>query len=448
MGYTSYVPHVEGERRAMLETIGVESLDELYRDIPAELRQAAFNLPPGQTEIELEGELRALASRNRTDLLCFLGGGFYEHHIPAAVDAVLTRGEFYTAYTPYQPEVSQGTLQTAFEFQSGICRLTGMQVANASLYDGGSALYEALLMAVRITGRRKFLVDQGVSPIYRRMLTTYCAKMDVALVEVATKAGVVDRARIKSQLDDGVAGLVLQYPNFFGCIEDLTELIEAVQAAGGLGVVSTYPVALGLLKPPGEMGADIVVGEAQSLGIPLSFGGPYLGFMATRKKLVRKMPGRIVGMTHDARDRRGFVLTLQAREQHIRREKATSNICTNQNLCAIAAAVYMALLGKQGLRDVAELCADNASYAYGKLTAIPGVSRTFKPFFFNEFCITLPRDARDVIGDMIDRGFAMGFPVGRYYPEMEKVALIAVTEMRTKEDIDHLAAALEGVLRQ
>jgi glycine dehydrogenase subunit 1 len=279
------------------------------------------------------------------------------------------------------------------------------------------------------------------------MLKTYCAKMDVKLVEIPGRNGVVDRGAMLKAMDADVAGLVLQYPNFFGCIEDLTELTDAVHAAGGLAIVGTYPVALGLLTPPGAMGADIVVGEAQSLGLPLSFGGPYLGFMATRKKLVRKMPGRIVGMTQDTQGRRGFVLTLQAREQHIRREKATSNICTNQNLCAVAAAVYMALLGKQGLQDVAELCADNASYAYGKLTAIPDVKRTFKPIFFNEFCLTLPRNARDVVGDMIDRGFAMGFPVGRYYEGMENVVLIAVTEMRTKEQIDQLAAALEGVLR-
>jgi len=362
------------------------------------------------------------------------------------VDALLSRGEFYTAYTPYQPEVSQGTLQAIFEFQSGICRLTEMDVANASLYDGGTALYEAIMMAVRSTDRWRVLLDASVSPIYRMMLRTYLANMPVQLEEIPGVHGVVDQEALRARLGKDVACVVVQYPNFFGCIEDHTALFEQAQATGALAVMSAYPIALGMLKTPGSMGADIVVGEGQSLGIPLSFGGPYLGFMATRKQLVRKMPGRIVGQTHDEQGRRGFVLTLQAREQHIRREKATSNICTNQSLCALAATVYMALLGKEGLREVAEFCADNASYAYSKLTALTDVTRTFSAIFFNEFCITLPCDARDVIGDLVDRGFAAGFPVGRYYKGMENVALIAVTEMRTKEEIDRLAAALEGVL--
>ena len=447
MARTSYVPHVEAERRAMLEAIGIKSIDELFSPIPHDRQRDRVNIPAGMSELEVERHVRGLARMNRTDLVCFLGGGFYDHHIPAAIDAILSRGEFFTAYTPYQPEVSQGTLQAVFEFQSGICRLTDMDVANASLYDGGTAIFEAMTMACRITSRKKVLVDECVSPIYRKMLKTYSAKLDIALVEVPGKNGVVDGVAMAAQLDSTVAGIVLQNPNFLGCIEDHTGLIATAHKAGAVAIMSVYPVSLGLVKTPGAMGADIVVGEGQSLGIPLSFGGPYLGLMATRKAHVRKMPGRIVGMTKDGKGRRGFVLTLQAREQHIRREKATSNICTNEALCALAATVYLALMGKRGLAEVAELCADNASYAYRRLTAVPGVSRTFPSIFFNEFCITLPRDARDVIGDLVDRGFAAGFPVGRYYPGMDNVARIAFTEMRTKEEIDRLAAALETVVK-
>ena len=431
----------------MLKEIGVKNIDELFSDIPKELQVETLNIPKGKSEIEVERRIKALARKNRTDLVCFLGGGFYDHYTPAAIDAIISRGEFLTAYTPYQPEVAQGTLQAAFEFQTGICRLTEMEVANASLYDGGTAIYEAAMMAARVTRRNKILVDCGVNPIYRKMLESYTSNLDMKFESVDTKNGTVDREKIIEKLDDSIAGVVLQNPNFFGCIDDLTDIIEAAHNVGALAVVSVYPISLGILKTPGAMGADIVVGEGQSLGLPLSFGGPYVGFMATKKKYVRKMPGRIVGMTRDNQNRKGFVLTLQAREQHIRREKATSNICSNENLCALAAAIYLALMGKNGFKEVAELSADNASYAYKKLTDVPGVSRTFKNIFFNEFCITLPRDARDVIGDLIDKGFAAGFPVGRYYDGMENVALVSVTEMRTKEEIDCLAAALEAVLR-
>lgn len=447
MARASYVPFVEAERREMLKEIGMTDIDELFSDVPSEFQVEKLNIPKGKSEIEVERQMKSLARKNRTDLICFLGGGFYDHYTPAAIDAILSRGEFLTAYTPYQPEVAQGTLQAAFEFQSGICRLTEMEVANASLYDGGTAIYEAAMMAARVTRRNKILVDCGVNPIYRKMLESYTSNLDMNFESVETKNGIVDRDKIIQKLDKSVAGIVLQNPNFFGCIDDLSDIIDAAHNVGALAVVSVYPISLGILKTPGAMGADIVVGEGQSLGLPLNFGGPYVGFMATKKKYVRKMPGRIVGMTRDNNGRKGFVLTLQAREQHIRREKATSNICSNENLCALASAIYLALMGKNGLKEVAELCADNASYAYKKLTDVPGVSRTFKNIFFNEFCISLPRNARDVIGDLIDKGFAAGFPVGRYYNGMENVALISVTEMRTKEEIDRLAAALEAVLR-
>jgi len=446
MSRASYIPFVESERQEMLKEIGVNSIDELFSDVPQELQVKSLNIPKGKSEIEVERGIKSLARKNRTDLVCFLGGGFYDHYTPAAIDAILSRGEFLTAYTPYQPEVAQGTLQTAFEFQSGICRLTEMEVANASLYDGGTAIYEAAMMAARVTRRNKILVDCGVNPIYRKMLESYTLNLDMQFECVNTSGGTIDRENFLKKLDNSVAGIVIQNPNFFGCIEDLTDIIDAAHNVGALAVMSVYPISLGILKTPGAMGADIVVGEGQSLGLPLSFGGPYVGFMATRKKYVRKMPGRIIGMTRDEKNRKGFVLTLQAREQHIRREKATSNICSNENLCALASAIYLSLMGKEGFKEVAELCADNASYAYYKLLEIPNVSRTFKSTFFNEFCITLPYDAKDIIGELIDKGFAAGFPVGRYYEGMENVALISVTEMRTKEEIDNLAAALESVI--
>lgn len=446
MSYTNFVPHIASEEKEMLATIGVSSIAELFADIPSELQHGLPDIPAGVSEMEIMNEMRTLAGKNRNDLVCFLGGGFYDHYSPAAVDAILSRGEYSTCYTPYQPEVAQGTLQTTFEFQSGICRLTEMDVANASLYEGGTAIFEAVMMAMRITKRTEIIVDQGVNPIYRKMLYTYAANLDVEIHEINTREGICDREALKKLLNKNSAAVVVQNPNFFGSIDDFTDIGEIVHANKTLMIQSVYPISLGLLKTPGEMGADIVVGEGQSLGLPLSFGGPYLGFMATRTKYARKMPGRICGMTKDGKGKRGFVLTLQAREQHIRRAKATSNICTNQNLCAIAATIYMALIGKQGLVDIAEISANNAGYAFEKLTSIPGVERTFDAVFFNEFCITLPRDASDVISDLMDRGFAAGFPMSRYYPGMDNVLLVAITEKRSKEEIDRLAAVLEGVL--
>lgn len=431
----------------MLQAIGVDNIDALFSAIPADAQIDELAIPEGASEITVERQLQRMARQNRTDLVCFLGGGFYDHYCPAAVQALISRGEFLTAYTPYQPEVSQGTLQAAFEFQAGICRLTEMDMANASLYDGGTAIYEAAMMAVRVTGRESIIVDEGVNPIYRKMLRSYTTNLSIAFKEIPVKNGVADRDAICAAMDDSTAAVILQNPNFFGCIDDFTDIMEAAHAVGALGVMSVYPISLGMLKTPGSMGADIVVGEGQSLGLSLNFGGPYLGFMATRKKYVRKMPGRIVGMTHDVEGKPGFVLTLQAREQHIRREKATSNICSNENLCAVSAAIYMALLGAQGFAEVAELCADNASYAFARLTEIPQVTRTFPAIFFNEFCLTLPRDARTVIGALVERGFVAGFPVGRYYPGRENDLLVAVTEMRSKQEIDSLAAALEDVLK-
>lgn len=441
-----YIANTDADRAAMLKATGHGSMDELFADIPPEFRIKRLNLPDGRSESEVYAHLHALSHRNAHDLICFLGGGFYDHYIPACVDELSGRAEFYTAYTPYQPEASQGTLQAIFEYQTAICRLTDMEVANASLYDGGTALYEAAMMAVRVTGRRKIVLDSGVNPIYRNILRCYTSNLAIEFQEIEVVHGQSDRDRIAAALDEGAAAIVLQNPNFFGGVDDFTDIVAMAHAKGALAIVSTYPIALGLLKTPGSMGADIVTGEGQSLGLHLSFGGPYLGFMATRLEHVRKMPGRICGETVDAKGRRSFVLTLQAREQHIRREKAMSNICSNEALCALRATIYLAWLGKQGLRELAGLCAQKAEYAKSRLGAIPGVVVKKTTPTFNEFTLELPCDASVAVSRLVDKGFAAGYPLGRYYKGMDNYLLVAVTEKRTREEIGMLAESLEAVL--
>ncbi len=471
----TYIPHTEADRREMLAAIGVESVEELFADIPPELRAPDLDLPTGCSEWAVRRPLRALATKNATHLVSFLGGGFYDHFIPAAVDSLASRPEFYTAYTPYQPELSQGVLQATYEYQSAICRLTRMEVSNASLYDGGTALYEAVMMALRVTGRRRVVVDGGVSPIYRKMLACYTSNLSIEFAEVAPPLlanrsgfrgagperggphnsqnrrslpshGQSDRDLIARQVDERTAAVILQNPNFFGVVDDFTDIAEQAHNVGALVICSVYPISLGLLKTPGEMGVDIATGEGQSLGLPLSFGGPYLGFMATRMKYVRKMPGRIVGATKDREGRRAFVLALQAREQHIRREKATSNICSNQALCALRAVIYLSLLGKEGVRRVARTCAAKAAYARRRLLAIAGVQPLTEAPVFNEFALELPMDAGEAVNRLVEKGFAAGFPLGRYYPGLENGLLVAVTEQRTREEIGMFAEALEAVL--
>ena len=442
----SFISNTKEQQKDMLAVIG-STIDNLFSDIPAELMTNEFNLPKGLTEQQVRGALAEIADKNYINLTCFLGGGFYDHFIPAAVYSIISRSEFYTAYTPYQPELSQGTLQAIYEYQSAICRLTEMEVANASLYDGGTAIYEAMMMALRVTGRNKVIIDNSVNPIYRVMIDSYTKNLSIQLEQIECTDGQANRREILKKLDNDTAAVILQNPNFFGCIDDFSDIADAVHKKGALMIVSCYPISLGILKTPGAMGADIVVGEGQSLGMPMSFGGPYLGFMSSRMKYVRKMPGRIVGQTKDKLGRRSFVLTLQAREQHIRRDKATSNICSNEALCALTALVYLSLMGKEGLKETAQLCADKASYAYHKLTAIPGVKPRFKAkWFFNEFVLDLPCEAADVIARLIEKGFAAGFPLSRYYENMENAILICVTEKRTKQQIGMLAEALETCL--
>ena len=438
-----YIANTPEQQEEMLRQIG-RSMEELFSDIPPDQRSSGLDIPPGRTEQEVRDRLTRLAARNKIDLIGFLGGGFYDHFIPAAVPAIVSRSEFYTAYTPYQPEISQGVLQAIYEYQSAICRLTEMEVANASLYDGGTALYEAVMMALRITGRSRVIVDDTVSPIYRTMIRTYTSNLGIELEETPSRDGLPDREKLREHINDRTAAVVVQNPNFFGCLDEFSDLAALAHRHGALLIVSCYPISLGLVKTPGAMGADIVVGEGQSLGIPLCFGGPYLGFMATRQPYVRKMPGRIVGRTVDGQGRQGFVLTLQAREQHIRREKATSNICTNEGLCALTALVYLSLLGKQGLVELAKTCAEKASYAGGRLLEIRGVRMRFpQRYFFNEFVLELPVAADRVIRRLLEQAFAAGFPLVRYYPGMENSLLVAVTEKRTKEEIDLFAHALE-----
>lgn len=444
-----YIPHTDADREAMLKTIGAETLEDLFENIPTKNRFPKLSLPPARSEMEAAQELQDIASANETtdELISFLGAGAYHHYIPAAVDAILQRGEFYTAYTPYQPEISQGTLQATFEYQSMIASLTGMEVSNASHYDGATALAEAVNMAYhQFRGKRKrVILSPAVHPHYRQTVHTYIEGSDILLAGEDTPLD--DHFTTLTRLiDENTALVMVQYPDFFGRVFDYTALAEATHAAGALFGVSINPIALGLLKPPGEFGADIVTGEGQPLGIPLSFGGPYLGLFTTRKKYVRKMAGRLVGETVDSRGQRGYVLTLTAREQHIRREKATSNICTNQGLMALASAVYLSLLGKNGLRQVAELCYHKAHYAADRLASLPGFELGFSDMpFFNEFVVKCPRPVAEINDFLLNNDILGGYDLGQDYPQLEQHMLLAVTEMNTKKDIDCLVDLLAEV---
>lgn len=441
-----YLPMTEEDRREMLEVIGLERVEDLFSDIPEHIRfHDQLDIPAPLSEPQLVKHMRKLADQN-TDfgrVISFLGAGAYEHHIPSVVDHVIGRSEFYTAYTPYQPEISQGELQAVFEFQSMICELTGMDVANSSMYDGPTALAEAAGMAASVTRKRKILVSRAVHPEARQILSTLAKSIDLHVVEVPCTQGVTDLAQLDALIDADTAAVLIQSPNFFGHLEDLAAIEPVAHRHRGMFVVSANPMSLGILEPPGAFGADIVVGDAQPLGIPVQFGGPHCGFFATTDKLKRRIPGRIVGQTVDEDGVRGFVLTLQAREQHIRREKATSNICSNQALNALAAAVYMSAMGKRGMQEVAQLNLRKAHYAQQQLCRIPGVDVLFDQPFFNEFALRLPRPASEWLTHLLERGILGGYDLSRDYPEWENAVLIAVTEVRTKEEIDALVASVE-----
>ncbi len=448
-----YTPHTPEERRAMLEAIGVQRIEDLFSDVPAKYRYPKMNLPPAMTEMEVAEEMQGLADANLTvkDFVSFLGAGAYHHYVPAVVDHILRRGEFYTAYTPYQPEVSQGTLHAIFEFQSLMCALTGMEVANASMYDGATAVAEAVNMAYHVfRGKRpKAVLSAALHPQSLATVHTYYDASDREIVVPHADDPTADPMRLLDAVDERTSLVMVQYPDFFGRVYDFTALAEAVHAKGALFGVAVNPLALGLLKPPGDMGADIVTGEGQPLGIPLSFGGPYLGIFTTRKKYVRKMAGRIVGETVDTRGQRAYVLTLTAREQHIRRARATSNICTNNALMALAATVYLGLLGKDGLRRVAELNYHKAHYAAQRLAALEGYELAFPDTpFFNEFTLKTPLPVAEINRRLLDYGIFGGYDLSQDFPSLDRHMLVAVTEMNTKDEIDLLAAALDEIARE
>lgn len=443
----SYVANTASDQKAMLEAIGANSVEELFDAIPADVRFPKLNLPEPLSEMEILAEMEQMADSNADahHYTWFLGAGAYNHFVPSIVPQLQMRGEFYTAYTPYQPEASQGTLQAIFEYQSMMAELTGMDVVNASHYDGATSLAEAAIMSVNATRgkRNKVLVSPGVHPQYREVLKTYIQGTDIQVVGDDNPDN--NLAALKGMLDKETACLIVQWPNFFGELEDLEGLADEVHKAGALLVLHIDPVSLGLLKPPGEYGADIVTGEGQSMGNNLNFGGPYLGIFATTQKLVRKMPGRVVGETVDTQGRRGYVLTLSTREQHIRREKATSNICTNQGLMALGASIYLAAMGKQGLRKVAELTYHKAHFAAAQIDQLDGYQVINKNPFFKEFLVRCPKPAQDIAAALNQKKILPGFVVSRAIPERTHDLLICVTEMNNKAQIDALVAALKEV---
>jgi glycine dehydrogenase subunit 1 len=440
-----YLYNTPEDQAAMLAAIGARSLDELFAMVPPELRlQRPLAIPPAMSEMELTQHLAALAAKNEHagSKVCFLGGGSYDHFIPAVVDEIAGRGEFYTSYTPYQPEVSQGNLQVVFEYQTLITRLTGLDVSNASLYDGGSAAAEAVLMAVSSTKRYgKVVAPASLHPEYRQTIATYLANLGVTLQTVETPGGVLQPQVLAGAVDGETAGVILQQPNFFGCVEEVAALAQIAHDGGALVIAVFDPISLGLLKRPGDWGADIAVAEGHTLGTAMQYGGPYLGIMACRESLVRRMPGRIAGQTVDRRGKRCFVLTLQTREQHIRREKATSNVCTNQGLFALRATIYLGLLGPEGLRETADLCLQKSRYAAAELCKHDRFELAFAAPTFKEFVI---RDRQNRVDDLMEQalaaGFLAGIPLGQWYANFDDCFLLAVTEKRTKKEIDSLIA--------
>jgi glycine dehydrogenase subunit 1 len=442
-----YLPLAESDLAEMLRAVGMDRLDDLAGVLPKPLRlNRDLDLPSPLSEMDLVEKLRALSKEGKkgTWLTSFLGAGAYDHFIPSVVDHLLRRSEFYTAYTPYQPEVSQGTLQAVFEFQTLICQLTGMDIANASVYDGASAVAEGVLMGQRIKGRRKALLARSLHPEYRTVTQTYTHPLELELGTIPfTPEGTFDLAALEGAMDPEVSSVVIQQPNFFGCLEDVERAAQIAHAHDALLIVAVAePLSLALLQPPGPLGADLVVGEAQSFGNAVSFGGPYIGFFASKETYLRSLPGRLVGETVDLEGRRGFILAVATREQHIRREKATSNICTNQALCALAALVYLTIMGKEGLRELAEINLSKCEYAKRRLAGSHPLR--FPAPTFNEFVLSLKGDPDPVLQKLSSQGIIGGLPLKRFFPEMKNEILICVTEKHSREDIDRLAAGLEG----
>lgn len=443
-----YIPNTEADKTFMLDSIGVKSIDDLFEDIPEELRLSReLNLGPQMSELEVSKHMNELAKQNKStdELVSFLGAGAYDHYIPAVIKHIIMRSEFFTAYTPYQPEISQGTLRVIFEYQTMISNLTGMDVCNASMYDGPTACAEASLMACANTKRKSIILSKTVHPEVRKVIHTYTKFRNIEVIEVDMADGVTDLEKLKSMVDKNTAGVVIQSPNFFGIIEDYSEIEKKVHENKAMLITYTDPISLGILKSPGELGADIVVGDGQALGNALNFGGPYLGFLASKSKLARKMPGRIVGQSVDADGKRAFVLTLQAREQHIRRFKATSNICSNQGLNTLIAAVYLTTMGKQGLREVAVQCAQKSHYALDKIIKDGKLKPLFNKPFFKEFAVTSETDSEIINAKLLDKGILGGYELGKDYPEFKNGLLFAVTEKRTKDEIDELSNVLEVI---
>ena len=450
--FNRYIPQTEEDCRKMLETIGVKNVEDLFGSIPAECRfSKPLNLPQALSEPDLlahfEGLQSPIFSGGRWS--SFLGAGAYQHFVPSVVSSLISRSEFYTAYTPYQPEISQGTLQAIFEYQTLMCQLTGMEVSNASLYDGASSLAEAVLMAHRVTKRKKVLLSRAVHPDYRKVVETYVDpdQQEIVTIPYQKDEGRTDEKALAELLDGEVGAVVIQSPNFFGAIEDLQGIGEKVHQAGGLLIAGfSEAVAYGILAPPGELGADVAAGEGQSLGMPVSFGGPYLGIFATREKFVRNMPGRLVGETVDLEGKRGFVLTLATREQHIRRERATSNICTNEGLCALMATIFLSCFGKQGLRELALMNLSKAEYAKKAISSIRSCQLAFASPTFNEWVLKIEGDPEKVLAELKEEKILGGLSLGKFYPELNRHLLMTFTELNTRDEIDGWAKALKRIL--
>ena len=444
-----FLPNTDRDREEMLKTIGVSSYRELLKDIPEELIfKGELNLPESLSEQEVFELLRDISEENNAALKIFAGAGAYDHYIPKAVIFLASRSEFYTAYTPYQAEVSQGTLQAIFEYQTAISELTGMDVTNASMYDGASAMAEAALMAIRIKKtKNKILYASSINPFYVQVLKTYISRAGIELQEIKVNEndGRVDINDLKSKITEDVGALIFQHPNFYGILEDPLLLREVTENTGILLIVVYNPISLGIIAPPGQYNADIAVAEGQPLGLPLSFGGPYLGLFSAKKEYIREMPGRIIGETMDVEGKRGFVMTLQTREQHIRRERATSNICSNQNLCALQALIYLSLLGKKGIKEVALQCAYKAHYLYSRLIEIDGIQSVFNAPFFNEFVVELPLPAATLVEQMLEKGFLAGVDAGQFGLN-ENWLLVAVTEKPNAYTLDSYIDAIKNIL--